>query len=77
MRRPTVEVVEFGRIAIQADGADVSPGLNKSLELLAFMANWDHEEVSRDAAARRPLRGATRRDRPRRTSGRRSSSCAA
>lgn len=43
----TVEVVEFGRIALQADGADIHPGLNKSVELLAFMANRENEEVSR------------------------------
>ena len=43
----TVEVVEFGRIAIHADGVDVSPGLKKSVELLAFMANRDNEELSR------------------------------
>jgi DNA-binding SARP family transcriptional activator len=44
-----VEVVEFGHVAIQADGKDVSPGLNKSVELLAFMANRENEETSRTA----------------------------
>jgi DNA-binding SARP family transcriptional activator len=42
-----VEVIEFGRAAIHADGVDVSPGLNKSVELLAFMANRDNEAISR------------------------------
>lgn len=45
----TVEVIEFGRVAVQANGADVSPGLNKSVELLAFMANRDNEEMSRSS----------------------------
>jgi DNA-binding SARP family transcriptional activator len=44
-----VEVAEFGRIAITVDGREVSPGLSKSLELLAFLASQDREEVSRDA----------------------------
>jgi ATP/maltotriose-dependent transcriptional regulator MalT/DNA-binding SARP family transcriptional activator len=44
----SVEVAEFGRIAVTVDGAEVSPGLSKSLELLAFLASHDGE-VSRDA----------------------------
>ncbi len=44
----SVEVAEFGRIAIAVDGREVSPGLSKSLELLAFLASRDGE-VSRDA----------------------------
>jgi DNA-binding SARP family transcriptional activator len=45
----SVEVAEFGRIAITVDGREVSPGLSKSLELLAFLASQDREDVSRDA----------------------------
>ena len=47
----TVEVAEFGRMGITVDGADVSPGLNKSVELLAFLANQD----GRTCPARRLL----------------------
>ncbi len=45
----TVEVAEFGRIAIAVNGREVSPGLSKSLELLAFLANHDGGDVSREA----------------------------
>lgn len=45
----TVEVAEFGRMGIAVDGRDVSPGLSKSLELLAFLANHDGRDVSREA----------------------------
>jgi DNA-binding SARP family transcriptional activator len=45
----SVEVAEFGRLAITVDGLEVSPGLNKSLELLAFLASHDGEDVSREA----------------------------
>jgi ATP/maltotriose-dependent transcriptional regulator MalT/DNA-binding SARP family transcriptional activator len=45
----SVEVTEFGRIAITVDGQEASPGLSKSLELLAFLASQDGEDVSRDA----------------------------
>jgi ATP/maltotriose-dependent transcriptional regulator MalT/DNA-binding SARP family transcriptional activator len=45
----TVEVAEFGRIAISVNGREVSPGLSKSLELLAFLANHDGGNVSREA----------------------------
>jgi DNA-binding SARP family transcriptional activator len=45
----TVEVAEFGRIAISVNGREVSPGLSKSLELLAFLANHDGGDVSREA----------------------------
>jgi DNA-binding SARP family transcriptional activator len=45
----SVEVAEFGRIAITVDGRPVSPGLSKSLELLAFLASHGGENVSRDA----------------------------
>lgn len=44
----TVEVMEFGRTAILVDAGVVSPGLNKSMELLAFLANSDRKEVSRE-----------------------------
>jgi DNA-binding SARP family transcriptional activator len=43
----TVEVVEFGRTAVTVDGAEVNPGLSKSFELLAYLANEEREEVSR------------------------------
>ena len=45
----SVEVAEFGRLAATVDGCEVSPGLSKSLELLAFLASHDGEDVSRDA----------------------------
>jgi len=45
----SVEVAEFGRVAVTVDGREVSPGLSKSLELLAFLASHHGEEVSRDA----------------------------
>ncbi|MCU1670774.1 MAG: transcriptional activator domain protein [Blastococcus sp.] len=43
----TVEVVEFGRTALTIDGSEVNPGLSKSVELLAYLANAEREEVSR------------------------------
>jgi ATP/maltotriose-dependent transcriptional regulator MalT len=45
----TVEVIEFGRMAITVDGREVSPGLSKSVELLAFLANDERKHVSREA----------------------------
>jgi DNA-binding SARP family transcriptional activator len=45
----SVEVAEFGRLAASVDGCEVSPGLSKSLELLAFLASHDGEDVSREA----------------------------
>jgi DNA-binding SARP family transcriptional activator len=45
----SVEVTEFGRLAATVDGCEVSPGLSKSLELLAFLASHDGEDVSREA----------------------------
>jgi DNA-binding SARP family transcriptional activator len=45
----SVEVAEFGRLAVSVDGCEVSPGLSKSLELLAFLASHDGEDVSREA----------------------------
>lgn len=44
----TVELAEFGRVAVTAVGSQVHPGLNKSIELLAFMANNDRREFSRE-----------------------------
>lgn len=44
----TVEVMEFGLTAIRVDTTVVSPGLNKSMELLVFLANSDRKEVSRE-----------------------------
>jgi DNA-binding SARP family transcriptional activator len=44
----TVEVVEFGRTALVVDGAEVSPGLSKSLELVAYLADGEREEVPRE-----------------------------
>ena len=45
----TVEVAEFGRMRITVKGEEVSPGLSKSLELLAFLASQDGGDVSREA----------------------------
>ncbi|MCW2943750.1 MAG: transcriptional activator domain protein [Actinoallomurus sp.] len=41
----SVHVVEFGRIAIVVNGAEVRPRLKKSYELLAFLANQARQEV--------------------------------
>ena len=43
-----VEVAEFGRMTITVDGDEVKPGLHKSLELLAFLATCERDEVSRN-----------------------------
>jgi DNA-binding SARP family transcriptional activator len=43
-----VEVVEFGRAGLVVDGVDVSPGLSKSFELLAYLADGEREEVPRE-----------------------------
>lgn len=44
----TVEVVEFGRPSVTVGGVEASPGLSKSFELLAYLANGEREEVSRE-----------------------------
>ncbi|MCU1607845.1 MAG: transcriptional activator domain protein [Modestobacter sp.] len=44
----SAEVVEFGRAALLVEGSEVSPGLTKSLELLAYLANDEREDVSRE-----------------------------
>jgi DNA-binding SARP family transcriptional activator len=44
----SAEVVEFGRTALLVGGTEVSPGLTKSLELLAYLANDDREDVTRE-----------------------------
>jgi DNA-binding SARP family transcriptional activator len=44
-----VALTEFGRLAVSADGREVNPGLSKSLELLALLANSDRREMTRDA----------------------------
>lgn len=44
----TVEIVEFGRTALLVDGVGVNPGLSKSFELLAYLANGDRDDVSRE-----------------------------
>ena len=43
----TVEVTEFGGLAITVDGHEVNPGLQKSLELLALLATGERDGVSR------------------------------
>jgi len=43
-----VELAEFGRPALTVGGVEVSPGLSKSFELLAYLANGEREEVSRE-----------------------------
>lgn len=43
-----VHVVEFGRLAIEVDGADVWPQITKSYELLAFLASRLGQEATRD-----------------------------
>jgi DNA-binding SARP family transcriptional activator len=55
-----VELGEFGDITISVDGVQVSPGLNKSVELLAFLANRDREDVTRETLLDALFRG--RRD---------------
>ena len=44
----TVEVAEFGRPALTVGGVEVSPGLSKSFELLAYLADGERDEVSRE-----------------------------
>ncbi|HET6909128.1 MAG TPA: BTAD domain-containing putative transcriptional regulator [Mycobacteriales bacterium] len=45
----SVEVVEFGRIAVTVGGTEANPGLSKSVELLTFMANHERRDLSREA----------------------------
>ena len=44
----TVEVIEFGRAGLTVGGVEVSPGLTKSLELVAYLADDQREDVSRE-----------------------------
>jgi DNA-binding SARP family transcriptional activator len=45
----SVELAEFGRVAITVAGAEVNPGLNKSIELLAFIANHERRDLPRES----------------------------
>lgn len=44
----SVELAEFGRVVVTVEGEEVNPGLNKSIELLAFIANHERRELSRE-----------------------------
>ncbi|WP_079101987.1 BTAD domain-containing putative transcriptional regulator [Carbonactinospora thermoautotrophica] len=43
----SVHVVEFGRLTIIVNGEEVQPRLKKSYELLAFLANHERQEASK------------------------------
>lgn len=43
----SVELAEFGRVVLTVAGEEVNPGLTKSVELLAFIANHERRELSR------------------------------
>lgn len=45
----SVEVLEFGRVAVTVGGTEVNPGLSKSIELLTFLANHEKRDLSREA----------------------------
>jgi ATP-dependent transcriptional regulator len=44
----TIQLTEFGRVAIEVNGQEVRPRIKKSYELLAYLAGRRHQEATKD-----------------------------